>query len=170
MTDLLGEAVAWLAGQREDFLSQTVAYSRAGDSVELPALVGATTYEQMDDAWVPRLAYNTGRPQSKLWIDANNDGKVRIGELREACGILGVSDIELLGYRDSGMMGTADNQHPDCFWQAGFMEAVGRLVRVIRKHRPEVVTLIDEPLSKDSLRAESLTARQAALTSSHKWS
>ena len=70
-------------------------------------------------------------------------GEIRIGELRDACGVLGVSEVELLGYRDSGMIGTADNQHPDCFWQADFMEAVGRLVRVIRKHRPEVVTCYD---------------------------
>jgi len=70
-------------------------------------------------------------------------GEIRLGELQEACRILGVSEVELLGYRDSGMIGTADNQHPDCFWQADFMEAVGRLVGIIRKHRPEVVTCYD---------------------------
>ena len=55
-------------------------------------------------------------------------GEVRIEELRAAGRILGVSEIELLGYRDSGMMGTEDNLRPECFWQADFMEAVGRLV------------------------------------------
>jgi N-acetyl-1-D-myo-inositol-2-amino-2-deoxy-alpha-D-glucopyranoside deacetylase len=70
-------------------------------------------------------------------------GEIRIGELREACRILGVDAVELLGYRDSGMMGTEDNGNPDCFWQADFMEAVGRLVRIVRKHRPEVMTAYD---------------------------
>jgi mycothiol S-conjugate amidase len=70
-------------------------------------------------------------------------GEVRAEELREACRILGVERIESLGYRDSGMAGTADNQNPACFWQAPFDEAVGRLVRLIRKHRPEVVTAYD---------------------------
>jgi LmbE family N-acetylglucosaminyl deacetylase len=70
-------------------------------------------------------------------------GEVRIAELEDAGRILGVSAIELLGYRESGMMGTDDNSRPDCFWQADFMDAVGRLVAVIRRHQPEVVTCYD---------------------------
>ncbi|MFH2062608.1 MAG: PIG-L family deacetylase [bacterium] len=70
-------------------------------------------------------------------------GEVRIAELHEAARILGVSAVELLGYRDSGMMGTEDNLRTECFWQADFMEAVGRLVAVIRRHRPEVITCYD---------------------------
>jgi len=70
-------------------------------------------------------------------------GEVREAELRAACAILGVSAVELLGYRDSGMEGTPDNGHPDAFCRAGFLEAVGRLVRLIRRHRPEVVTAYD---------------------------
>src|SRR4051812_2119493 len=38
-------------------------------------------------------------------------GEVRERELREACRILGVSALHLLGYRDSGMAGTPDNDH-----------------------------------------------------------
>ncbi|HSR16417.1 MAG TPA: PIG-L family deacetylase [Gemmatimonadales bacterium] len=70
-------------------------------------------------------------------------GEIRTDELREACRILGVSRVEILGYRDSGMMGTPDNRHPDAFWGADFMEAVGRLVRHIRACRPEVMTAYD---------------------------
>jgi N-acetyl-1-D-myo-inositol-2-amino-2-deoxy-alpha-D-glucopyranoside deacetylase len=69
--------------------------------------------------------------------------EVRRQELEEACRILGVTHLELLGYRDSGMMGTADNDHPGSFWRADFMEAVGRLVRLVRQHRPEVMTAYD---------------------------
>ena len=68
---------------------------------------------------------------------------VREDELRAACAILGVTRVELLGYRDSGMMGTADNDHDGSFWQADFMEATGRLVALLRTHRPEVVTAYD---------------------------
>ena len=70
-------------------------------------------------------------------------GDIREAELRTACGILGVTAVELLGYRDSGMAGTPDNDHPACFWRADFQEAVGRLVRLIRRHRPEVITAYD---------------------------
>lgn len=70
-------------------------------------------------------------------------GDIREAEQRAACGILGVHDLEYLGFRDSGMMGTPDNAHADSFWGADFMDAVGRLVRVIRSRRPDVVTAYD---------------------------
>jgi N-acetyl-1-D-myo-inositol-2-amino-2-deoxy-alpha-D-glucopyranoside deacetylase len=70
-------------------------------------------------------------------------GEVREAELRAACHILGVGAVEVLGYRDSGMQGTEDNDHPDAFCRADFLKAVGRLVCVIREYRPEVVTAYD---------------------------
>jgi len=51
--------------------------------------------------------------------------------MRAACGLLGVTTVEWLGYRDSGMAGTPENDHPGAFHRADFMEAVGRLVRLI---------------------------------------
>lgn len=69
--------------------------------------------------------------------------EVRAEELADAMRILGVTEVESLGYRDSGMMGTDDNAHPDSFWSADFEQAVGRLVRLIRRHRPEVITAYD---------------------------
>src|SRR5205807_2200523 len=50
-----------------------------------------------------------------------------------------VSAVEMLGYRDSGMVGTPANQHAESFHQANLGEATARLVRLIRKHRPSVV-------------------------------
>ena len=70
-------------------------------------------------------------------------GEIREAEERAACAILGIDDIVFLGYRDSGMMGTGDNANPSAFWNADFMEAVGRLVRVIRARRPDVLTAYD---------------------------
>jgi len=70
-------------------------------------------------------------------------GEIREAELRAACAILGVGEVEVLGYRDSGMEGTPDNNRPDAFCRADFVEAVGRLVRLIRRYRPEVVTAYD---------------------------
>lgn len=67
----------------------------------------------------------------------------RAREVREALDELGVRHHEFLGYRDSGMMGTEANAHPDCFWQADFMEATGRLVSLIRRYEPEVLVVYD---------------------------
>ena len=38
--------------------------------------------------------------------------QVRQEELRQAMAVTGVQDLRFLGYRDSGMPGTADNNHP----------------------------------------------------------
>jgi mycothiol S-conjugate amidase len=45
----------------------------------------------------------------------------------------------MLGYRDSGMKDAPSNDHPECFHRADLDEAVGRLVAVIRRERPQVI-------------------------------
>lgn len=69
--------------------------------------------------------------------------EVRAEEVRAALDVLGVEHHEFLGYRDSGMMGEDANRHPSCFWQADLMEATGRLIRLIRRYQPEVMTIYD---------------------------
>jgi N-acetyl-1-D-myo-inositol-2-amino-2-deoxy-alpha-D-glucopyranoside deacetylase len=68
-------------------------------------------------------------------------------ELAAAMKALGVTDHRLLGgpgrYRDSGMMGTSDNDDPGCFWRADVDEAAGYLVEVIRDVRPQVLVTYD---------------------------
>jgi len=70
-------------------------------------------------------------------------GEIREAETRAAGALLGVTAVEFLGYRDSGMAGTPENGHPECFCRADFLEAVGRLVRLVRRYRPEVMTAYD---------------------------
>ena len=70
-------------------------------------------------------------------------GEVRLEELREALKILGTDGPRMLGYRDSGMIGTPGNDDPRSFWQANFNEAVGRLVAQIREFRPSVLVSYD---------------------------
>lgn len=70
--------------------------------------------------------------------------EVRKAELETACDILGVEQIYYLGYRDSGMPETETNKHPDAFCNADPQEAIGKLVEIIRKERPEVVLGYDE--------------------------
>ena len=67
-------------------------------------------------------------------------GEIRAGELESAMGVLGVTEWENLGYRDSGMMGEPGNRDPRSFWQADLDEAAGRLVFLIRTYSPDVVT------------------------------
>ena len=64
---------------------------------------------------------------------------VRLRELERAAEIIGYEEVVLLGYRDSGMPDTPPNAHPDAFANAPLDEAVGRLVEVIRRERPQVI-------------------------------
>jgi len=70
-------------------------------------------------------------------------GEIRTAELVAALAALGAGEPVFLGYRDSGMMHAPDNDHPEAFWGADFFEAVGRLVRIIRERRPDVLTAYD---------------------------
>lgn len=69
--------------------------------------------------------------------------EVRADEIRAALDVLGVEAHEFLGYRDSGMMGWETNYHPNSFWQADPQEAAARLVRLIRRYQPELMTIYD---------------------------
>ncbi|GGL77792.1 1D-myo-inositol 2-acetamido-2-deoxy-alpha-D-glucopyranoside deacetylase [Streptomyces fumigatiscleroticus] len=85
----------------------------------------------------PELRYLTGAAL----------GQHRLGELKAAMAELGVADFRLLGgpgrFSDSGMMGLADNDDPDCFWQADVDEAAALLLEVIREVRPQVLVTYD---------------------------
>jgi mycothiol conjugate amidase Mca len=70
--------------------------------------------------------------------------ETRAGELEAAMGILGVTEWENLGYRDSDMMGRAGNNDPRSFWRADLDDAARRLVWLIRQYRPDVVTTYNE--------------------------
>ncbi|MGH9002793.1 MAG: PIG-L family deacetylase, partial [Acidimicrobiia bacterium] len=65
-------------------------------------------------------------------------------ELNEAASILGVARVEILGYRDSGMVGTSENTDPGCFWQTPVDEAAARLARILAEERPDAFTIYDE--------------------------
>ena len=71
-------------------------------------------------------------------------GELRAAELERAMGQLGVTEWENLGYRDSDMMGRAGNLDPRSFWRADVDEAAGRLVWLMRRYQPDVVTTYNE--------------------------
>ena len=70
--------------------------------------------------------------------------QVREEELRQACAALGVEQVHILGYRDSGMAGTPDNQHAASLVQADPTEVVSHLVDLLRRLRPQVVITFEE--------------------------
>jgi N-acetyl-1-D-myo-inositol-2-amino-2-deoxy-alpha-D-glucopyranoside deacetylase len=87
-------------------------------------------------------------------------------EMADAIAALGVDEHVWLGYRDSGMAGTADNEHPDSFVSADLEEAAARLATIVRRVRPDVVVSDDEHGTyghPDHIKAHHVTVRAVAL-------
>jgi N-acetyl-1-D-myo-inositol-2-amino-2-deoxy-alpha-D-glucopyranoside deacetylase len=106
----------------------------------LVTLVTCTLGEE-GEILVPGLSHLASDKEDRL-------GEHRITELDAACRAMGVTDHRFLGgpgrYRDSGMMGTPQNDRSDTFWQAPFDEAADALVAIVREVRPQVVVTYDE--------------------------
>jgi len=83
----------------------------------------------------------------------HDEARPRLREIREAelrCSIAalrgngpGELHLHLLGYRDSGMMGTESNDRDDVFWHANLDEAAGKVVAIVRAARPSVMVTYD---------------------------
>src|SRR5918911_4148563 len=69
----------------------------------------------------------------------DNLAEVRSRELDEAVRILNVSRSVRLGYRDSGMAGTPDNNHPASLAQADLSTVIERVKQLIEEEEPQVV-------------------------------
>jgi LmbE family N-acetylglucosaminyl deacetylase len=68
--------------------------------------------------------------------------QLRRQELECAGQVLGIK-LHTLDYRDSGMEGTADNQHPGSLYQADLDEVANHLVGLIGQIRPHVIITHD---------------------------
>ncbi len=75
-------------------------------------------------------------PEEELW-------QRREQECLRSAEVLGAARVEFLGYHDSGMMGTPENDLPDAFWQADVEEAAERLAIILREEQAEVLTAYD---------------------------
>jgi mycothiol S-conjugate amidase len=65
--------------------------------------------------------------------------RLRRGELDEAARTIGFARVVRLGFRDSGMPGSATAQHPRAFGAVPMLEAARGIVATIRRVRPHVV-------------------------------
>ena len=62
---------------------------------------------------------------------------------RRAAPSSGSSDLEVLGYADSGMTGWSTNDAPGSFWTTPVEEAAARLAELMERYRPDVVVTYD---------------------------
>jgi LmbE family N-acetylglucosaminyl deacetylase len=69
--------------------------------------------------------------------------QVRQEELRDAMTVTGIQEVRFLDYRDSGMAGTADNDHPGSLFQAQADKHVERLTEIMVEVKPDLVMTHD---------------------------
>jgi N-acetyl-1-D-myo-inositol-2-amino-2-deoxy-alpha-D-glucopyranoside deacetylase len=119
---------------------------------------------------VPDLAHLASDKEDRL-------GLHRELELAAAMKELGVTDFRFLGapsklYRDSGMIGTPQNNRSDVFWNADLDEAARILVQVILEVRPHVLITYDENGGyghPDHIQAHRVAMRAADLARESGW-
>jgi LmbE family N-acetylglucosaminyl deacetylase len=68
----------------------------------------------------------------------------RVAELRKSCAILRVTDLELLGYRDSGMPDWEYRNRPDAFCNIPLEKVAARISGLIERYRPQVLITYDD--------------------------
>jgi LmbE family N-acetylglucosaminyl deacetylase len=70
--------------------------------------------------------------------------RLRLAELEESVRILKVSDLETLGYHDSGMPDWEYKDSPDAFWNVPLADVADRISGLIVKYRPQVLVTYDD--------------------------
>ena len=85
-----------------------------------------------------------GEVDDGVLAEGESLGERRVQETMAAADILGVERVEFLGYVDSGMMGTPENDAPGAFWQADIEEASERLARILREVDADALTVYDD--------------------------
>ena len=90
---------------------------------------------------VPELAYLASNAEDGL-------GAHREIELAQAMKELGVQDHRFLGqageFRDSGMIGSVQNDNANCFWRTDVEKAAMKLAAIIDEIKPQVMVTYDE--------------------------
>lgn len=97
-------------------------YAQEGDTVKLIcATRGEAGLNRLDEEDLERL------------------GEIRMIELRNACEKLGIDPPIFLGYRDSGMAGTPENQHAESLNLAPLEEVAAKIRGYLEELQPDAV-------------------------------
>ena len=94
------------------------------------------------------LVVATRGENGEIVPDVLDDGEElwerRVEEVRRSAEVLGVQRVEFLGYVDSGMMGTPENDVAESFWQADVEEAARALALILEAEQADVLTVYDD--------------------------
>src|SRR5258708_13240456 len=107
------------------------------------ALFAALTAQGVEVTLIWKTNGDVGTVDPKFMQNYKTVPELRLAELDCAAQIIGFKEVVLFGYRDSGMMGSADNQHPDALWAAPLDQVTARVLDVMKRVKPNVVITFD---------------------------
>jgi len=84
-----------------------------------------------------------GTVDEKYLQNYDSISALREAELHCAAKKLGLTDVHLMDYHDSGMPNTPENKHPNALINFPVEEVAGQVVKYIRKIEPEIILTFD---------------------------
>jgi LmbE family N-acetylglucosaminyl deacetylase len=115
-------------------------YAHPDDEILSPGgTIAHYTVQGVHIEWVCATRGEAGEISAPSLATPDNLGDVREREMLCAAQTLGIEKVHFLGYRDSGMAGSEDNDRPDAYANSDANEVVPRLVALIRRIRPHII-------------------------------
>ncbi len=105
--------------------------------------------------------------------DEESVAQLRLAELRRSVQILGVSELELLGYHDSGMPEWDYKDRPDAFCNVPLEDVADRIGALIKTYQPQVIVSYDadgmyqHPDHVHAARAAAVAAAQTGIAAKY---
>ena len=85
-----------------------------------------------------------GSVDSRFLANDHSVADLRSTELQHAADALGLAGVHYMNYRDSGMEGSPDNQHPDSLYAAPLDAVAQRIAMHMRYLRPDAIITHDQ--------------------------
>jgi LmbE family N-acetylglucosaminyl deacetylase len=114
------------------------------ESFGLGAFIGKMVAEGTDVYYICATNGDVGTVSPEMLDGYSSIAELRLAELNRANEVLKFREMFLLGYKDSGMMGSPTTQDPACLWQAPREEVARRVVGIIRQIQPQVIITFNE--------------------------
>src|SRR5690348_4547022 len=119
--------------------SMLACFAHPDDELGVGPLVSRAVAEGTHATLICATDGDVGTVDEKYLRGYDSIAALRLAELACATSAIGFTEVVTFGYRDSGMMGSADNAVPGCLWQAPLDEVTARVEEVMRRTRPQVV-------------------------------
>ncbi len=114
-------------------------FAHPDDELGVASLVAQSVAQGARATLICTTNGDVGTVDEKYLRGYSSIAELRLAELACATKLIGFTEVVTLGYRDSGMMGSEDNQHPESYWQVPPEVAAEQVAEVMRRVRPRVV-------------------------------